>query len=133
MGPWLGYQLDLEPLPLPEGGLSGPNATIAMQRPYLDLLLRLEAALRAAVSTNLHTQLSLSLHQSRVCQRGASLLYTPSRCWSLPAILARAGRPRARRLGGRLRPAVQPHELGVLHEGRALPGHRRPALRYGIV
>ena len=43
-----GYQLDLEPLSLPEGGLSGINTTIAMQRPYLEFLVRLERALRAA-------------------------------------------------------------------------------------
>ena len=43
-----GYQLDLEPLSLPEGGLSGINATIAMQRPYLEFLVRLEHALRVA-------------------------------------------------------------------------------------
>ena len=45
-----GYQLDIEPDTLPEGGLSAVNASIAMQKPYVDLLLRLEAALHAAVS-----------------------------------------------------------------------------------
>jgi hypothetical protein len=43
-----GYQTDWEPLALPEGGLNRSSTVVAMQAPYLDFLVRLESALRAA-------------------------------------------------------------------------------------
>ena len=43
-----GYQTDWEPLSLPEGGLNGTATVVAMQAPYLNFLVRLEAALKGA-------------------------------------------------------------------------------------